>query len=552
MSIQELLRDADKNYNPEICLLGGEFNGPGYHTNIPNGTWTHSTRGSINYAVQLLKSGETELEKRAFDIIGKVVSLQETNPYSPNYGIWSWLYEEPLDKMSPPDFNWADFIGAALSHVAIEYHDRLPKELYDKVTAAIGHAAWAIFRRNVQPGYTNIAIMGVVVTAVAGELLGEKRLLEYAGIRLQTFIDYTLDQGGLNEYNSPTYTIVALHEVDRIIQLVKTPDIVANARRLHGIIWKCLAAYYHPGTGQLAGPHSRAYSDLLVPTAVKYIEWATGQTQAGETEPEAFEHVGRAQPCPAEYLERFIKLPAPEIERCDRFIKRKTPEKSFVGTVWMNGEAALGSINYECFWTQRRPLLGYWTDSAGQVAVLRLRMLKDGKDFSAGGLHNAQSGRKILTGIKMFTDRGDYHIHLDKPTDGTYRFNSLVLRYELTARDAALTENENGLYELSAGNWKAAIIAPPGKFNGCPVVWRSGRVDNTVYVEAVMYEGAAADLTLDESVCTEMAMVLELLGRDDLANPEFPVMTRDYDDVNVTWNGLSVKYNPCAEPYESV
>ena len=37
-------------------------------------------------------------------IIGKVLSLQDTDPSSKTYGIWPWLLEEPLEQMSPPDW----------------------------------------------------------------------------------------------------------------------------------------------------------------------------------------------------------------------------------------------------------------------------------------------------------------------------------------------------------------------------------------------------------------------------------------------------------------
>lgn len=551
MSIQDLLQEADKNYNPEICLLGGEFNGPGYHTRIPNGTWAHSTKASIHYAVQLLNAGDKELVSRALDIVRKIVSLQETNPYNPNYGLWSWLYEEPLDQMSPPDFNWADFIGAALSHVVIEHGDKLPKDLYEATAASIGHAAWSIFRRNMQPHYTNIAIMGVVVTAVAGELLDEDRLLDYARIRLQAFIDYTIEQGGLNEYNSPTYTFVALHEVERIIQLVQDSEIFTDAERLRSMIWKALSDYFHPATGQLAGPHSRAYADTLAKSTINFINWAVDDYKTREFEAETIGQIGRGMPCPAEYTGRFKALPAPELERHDRFIKRENPDKSFTGAVWMNQDAALGSINYECFWTQRRPLLGYWLDGSGEVAVLKLRMLKNGKDFAAGGLHNAQSANKVLTGIKMFTDRGDYHIHLDRPEESCYTLNSLVLRYELTATDAEVVDKGSGLYELSAGDWKAAITALPGVFNGNPVAWRTGKSGNIAYVEAVLYEGAVTQLTVDESVYVNLVQGTELLKVNSIAGNDAPVVLEKDALLHVAWKGLHLKYDPCAGEYDS-
>jgi hypothetical protein len=546
MNLPDFLVEADRNYDSEICLLGAEFHGPGYHSLIPDGAWAHSTRDSIYYALHLLKSNDKELEQRALNIIKTIVSLQDINPYSLTYGIWSWLYEEPLDDMSPPDWNWADFIGAALAHVLKDFGDRLPETLRGEVADSIGHAAWSIFRRNMQPHYTNIAIMGIGVTAVAGEVLQEKRLVDYARIRIKRFYEYTMEQGGLNEYNSPCYTFVALHEFERIIQLVNDSEIVVYAEKLRCYVWKCLAEHYHPATGQLAGPHSRAYSDLLKPATVHYLDWATSSKCRSAYEYDAVGDFETPFPCPAEYVNRFVELPEPEMVRQDTFIKRDDDAKSVCGTTWMNEEAALGSINRECFWTQRRPLIGYWLDDTGKPAVLRLRMLKDGKDFASGGIYNVQSKNKVLTGIKMYTDRGGYHIHLDRPEDGIFKFKSLVLRYELTGAGANVTDD----FELICGNWKAVVKVLPGSFNGVPIQWRTGKVNDCVYLEAVLYEGVETGLLIDEQLQVKLALSVEILRKDEDASIELPVITEEENTLNVVWQNMLLNYGPYSESYD--
>jgi hypothetical protein len=494
----------------------------------------------------LLRTGNNELTRRAFDIIEKILSLQDTNPYSATYGIWSWLYEEPLDQMSPPDWNWADFIGAALGHVLKEFGSQLPNDLRRKTEAGLGHAAWSIFRRNMQPHYTNIAIMGCVVTAVAGEMLNEPRLLDYARIRLNAFNDYTMEQEGLNEYNSPCYTFVALHEFERIIQLVDDPDIVACAEKLRRYVWKCLADHYHPATKQLAGPHSRAYSDLLKQAAQTYLKWAVSGKDFGEFEYEQVEETVIPLPCPDEYVNRFKSLPEMEIIQCDTFIKRDSYPGSVCGTTWMNEQVTLGSINRECFWTQRRPLIGYWLDEAGNPAVLRLRMLKDGKDFSSGGLRNVQDRNKVITGVNFFVDRGDFHIHLDKPEDGIFKMNSLLLRFELTGKGAVI----NNASELKCGNWKAVVKTLPGEFYGKSVQWRSGSHEDCVYLEAVLYEGAETDLLIDESTCIKLALATEILPEYAVASIENPELNEFDGQLKLSSGNMSLTYNHFAENYD--
>jgi hypothetical protein len=197
------LSKQDARYDPAEKMIRRPFSSPGYHTTLKGG-YVHPPRDSLNYAVALLDSGEPARLKRAQDILRKVISLQDQDPKSRTYGIWSWFAEEPLEKMSPPDWNWADFCGTQLLQVAHDHMHRLPDELQRQVKDSIIHAAYSIKRRNVGPGYTNIAVMGTYVTLTSGELFGVDELVEYGRKRLKRFYDYTFEQGSFREYNSPT------------------------------------------------------------------------------------------------------------------------------------------------------------------------------------------------------------------------------------------------------------------------------------------------------------------------------------------------------------
>ena len=212
----------------------------------------------------------------------------------------------------------------------------------------------------------------------------------------------------------------------------------------------------------------------------------------------------------------------------------------------MNEEVTLGCINRECFWTQRRPLIGYWLDEAGNPAVLRLRMLKDGKDFSSGGLHNVQEKNKVITGINFFFDRGDFHIHLDKPEDGVFKMNSLLLRFELTGKGAVINDET----ELKCGNWKAVVKTLPGEFNGKSVQWRSGSHEDCVYLEAVLYEGAETDLLIDESTCIKLALATEILPEHATASIETPQVNELDGQLKLSSGNMSLTYNHFAENYD--
>jgi len=556
MDLQQQIEAQEPNFDSGRNLLGNRFHSIGYHSRVPSGTWVHETRTNIYYALALLELGGAERSERAAAVIRNVLSFQVNDPYDPAYGIWPWLCEEPVPMMAPPDWNWADFIGAALCHMLVEHPDRLGAELKAEVGAALERAAWSIFRRNVQPGYTNIAIMGAAVTGCAGELSGNPLLGEYAARRLETFLDYTAEQGGLNEYNSPTYTFVALHETERILQLVKENSrLIAAAGKLHHSLWGELARRFHPATGQLGGPQSRAYTEYLSATTAAFLREATG-VAVPVADPEAGSDVGllafhyegvRHLPCPEEFRARFATLPEPEQQIVQRFVARAKPEMDFTGTTYQTPELTLGSISRECFWTQRRPLLGYWPAARGsRPAMFRMRFLKDDKDFSSAGVRMAQEKNRAVFSLNMLTDRGDWHIGLGRPADGCFTFSKLALRFELAADDAKLFPDGHA---MQSGAFQAVIHGLPGDFDGNPVAWTSGRDADRVWVEAVLYDGPETRRAFDETLRTVVGGGVEILPDGAPASGE-PILREEKDRYRIEWNDLGIDNSVFASSYD--
>jgi hypothetical protein len=281
MGLAEYLQSCEEKYSADLHLLGGPFYGPGYHSRVPDGTYAHDILNSLNYALALLASGEAAHLARAADILRKVLTFQDVDPLSPTYGVWPWLAEEPLAQMAPPDWNWADFGGARLAQVLKDHAAKLPADLLDPVKAGLGHAAWSIFRRNVGPTHTNVVIAGAGVAIAAGELLKRSMLLDYGRRRLHAMVKHTKRHGGFNEYNSPMYTMVALHECERILSLVHDPQARSDAEWLRRAAWQTIAEHFHPRTGQWAGPHSRAYGLRLAPATAEYLSEQTGAEICG-------------------------------------------------------------------------------------------------------------------------------------------------------------------------------------------------------------------------------------------------------------------------------
>ena len=541
-----------ERYNAEHRMLGLSWKGPDYHTRVPQGAWVHPTRESLDYALDMLRSDQ---EERAAAVIRKVLSLQDTDPTSETYGIWPWLLEESLAEMDPPDWNWADFCGARLAQVLVEHAGALPGDLIRATRIGLGHAAASIFRRNVGPAYTNIAVMGAGVTLAAGELLDEPRLSDYGRRRLRKIVEHTEHHGGFNEYNSPTYTVVTLAECERMLQLVRDSSARADAERLRRLAWRTIAGHYHPGTHQWSGPHSRAYSDRLDAGISGFLSERTGVEVRPHPEAglrDRFEGT-TPLPCPSGLVERFRSPPHGETELRSTFIRRDKEGDSTQGTTWMSEDACLGSVSLDNLWDQRHVLLGYWRTEEDPAVVLRLRFLHDGRDFSSACARNAQSGPRILSSIGLLTGMGDAHHQLDRTADGAFDAEDFRVRYELVGKSVAGKKLHDGQFELSAGSYRAVIHTSPGRFGPDELVWEMDRTDGRVCLDGVCYRGPRR--RFDTAVLGDVVIFagLELLEHDQPAAASGPAAREpDGGMMEVSWpvaGGLRILAPTRAQSY---
>lgn len=458
-SLMLALESADQNFDEDVHMIRGSVSGVGYHTTLQSGT-VHHTRSSLQYAAALMASGEDWRIKRAKKIIKKVVSLQDQNPENKTYGIWSWYLEEPLEKMSPPDWNWADFCSVQLLKVWLDYQDHLDDELNALIKDSIIHAAHSIQRRNVGPGYTNIAMMGTYVTVTVGERMNESEIHEYGKERLRRVHKFTMDNGSFQEYNSSTYSVVAIAEITRMMMHFQNKEDRALANDMHNLAWKHLATHFHAPTRQLSGPQSRCYSTDLRKreSTLAFLELATGNTGNlldKNPLPLGLDHSMLDISCPDEYRELFFHLDEPR-EVVEVFKKESNPErKDIVGTTYLHPLYTLGSINHGDFWVQRRPILAYW-GTPDKPTYLQVRFLKDGYDFSSAIPITVQNKNRLLSIVTFATDYGDTHISLDKVKDATIKAKDLRLRFEIggdtsTIVNLAKEEKDFPHYKTDAG-----------------------------------------------------------------------------------------------------
>jgi hypothetical protein len=271
------------------------------------------------------------------------------------------IFEEPVQTTPMPRMFGADFPGVVLCHILAEQEHKLSPEIAGKTRHALKHAGYCTFRHNFGVSYSNYAVMGACVCLCGGELLGDKFLLEYGKAKLRDIEANIQHNGGYAEWNSPTYTCVTMAECERIAQLAKDHDARACALRCLRAGWEEIAHYYHPALHQWAGPHSRAYTNHLQPAWIEYMQSRTGLKVVNH--PSSKPH-NKGQPpwmcvkpqaCPEEFLPRLKALPKAEYTaRRQLYRSYVKEEEDFYSTTWFAEDAALGSVNLEDLWFQRR------------------------------------------------------------------------------------------------------------------------------------------------------------------------------------------------------
>jgi hypothetical protein len=540
--LNEALASKHKQYDPKERMLRHKFSSPGYHTTLKGGM-VHGTRATLNYAVACLDTGDEELLKRAEDILLKMVSLQDQNPKSKTYGIWSWFLEEPLEKMSPPDWNWADFCGVQLLQVALYHRARIQPKVMAKVDESIRHAAHSIQRRNVGPGYTNIALMGTYVTMVTAELYGMEDLHAYAMARLERFHAYTQAQGAFTEYNSPTYTMVALEELGRMRLHFRDAGARKRVEELYHFAWYEIARHFHTPSRQWAGPHSRAYRSLIGDHQWSVIDEGTGgQTRFAQRPRPRLDEARLPLPCPGDLIPYFTepKLPRSEVET---FVKANGKSPAVIGTTYLHPAFALGSINRGQMWNQRRGLLAHWGTPEKPV-YLQVRLLHDDYDFSAGQLFAVQKEGRAIAGINLAVDTGDRHISLDRIRNATIKASDIRLRFEFGgATDGLQIAKPKNLAEpIRVAHSKVHISfgVPYAKWSAAAGRWECGSEKGRVFADVVLFHADTPQtIKLDRLSAAVMGFWVSFSTKPEKSDRGAKVTERD-DRLFLAWDDLKL------------
>ena len=546
--LTRLLNYYDRHYDSAEQMLKVPFHTTGYHSQVTNGTEVHPTRESLYYAVGLFQRGRTEDVAVANRILRKVLRLQETDLECQFYGVWPWLLEEPLEEMSSVDLNWADFCGSAIAQILVHHQDQVAdKQLIRQLEESLKRSAVAIRNRNVNAGYSNVAVLGGGVCAIAGEILEDPELLEYGRNRLKKVVLLTEQLQGFSEYNSPTYGKVVIGECERILQLSSDQQVRESAEAIRYAAWRIFAESFHLGTQQWAGPHSRLSQRRLTDNLVMFVNHRTGleiqpHPRAILERPRGY---GIVTPiaCPETLLQKLRELAENTHVLKRTFQFDRNGEPTIYGTTWKTSDACLGSVNQASFWTQRNPICGYWRTKDDPAVAFRAQFLHDGKDFASFGVRAVQQENRILFAVHSLQNRGDWHRTLDRPADGRFTATDFRLRLELDGKNVNVEQRAEGSFALTADGQEIVVFPADCTFRGKPVKWKWSKRKNGVNLEAICYCGEERVFDLTEVVKMRLAAAIKLQETDksdQAVDSEAPIFKSTPSRDEVSWRGLKV------------
>lgn len=150
---------------------------------------------------------------------------------------------------------WTSAVASILTH----HHDRLECGLRDRLATALAKGLPGEMGQACRGYNDNYPAMAACSTVLGGQYVGDAKAVEAGRETLRSFARLHARRGVLSEHTSPTYSPITLTCLAEIAEHAQDAECRALARDAEQRVWLDLFAHFHPGTGILAGPYSRAY-----------------------------------------------------------------------------------------------------------------------------------------------------------------------------------------------------------------------------------------------------------------------------------------------------
>ena len=225
----------------------------------------YMVRESSWYALGLLLRDAPSDRQRAADIIDVVLKQQFLTPGVRWYGTYRRTPEEPdPTKISGPfrgyDPNWRVFIGTTFAIILIEYPDRIPPELAQRMYAAIDRSIdGEITEKRLVPSYSNIALMYGFLWDFAAQHDNRADWKTQSAAWNESVYKLFKQYDAFFEYNSPTYYGVDLYGLALWRDYGSSARMKTIGSEMEATLWRDIADFYQPELRNISGPYDRSY-----------------------------------------------------------------------------------------------------------------------------------------------------------------------------------------------------------------------------------------------------------------------------------------------------
>ena len=480
--IQKKLESLHQMFDEQAGMIAEHKTdmGAGYHTRRTG--IVHGTNISAEYAAAVICIGDQRYFGRVNQVFSALAALQDTAPDSPTFGLWPYYMEEDLGQMLAPDYNFSDFIGKHFIYALTEGKEALHPKTQAIMRTALQNAMECSVRRNVSPDYSNISMMSCMTIISAGELLGDVRLFHIGKERLKKAYAYNLFCGAFSEYNSSTYTPLAIAELTRMLMYFQDAECRQMAQELHDMAWENISLYYNSYTGEISPPQKRAYRDLDDGQLQSLIYFATDGKHGMLRNPENLLLSFLTLPfhCPEKFFPNFTMTEPRWLDKTyykrnhirtpdeDTVIVRNIDSPDLKAYTYMTQDYSAGAFDKTDLWNQRRTSMVTWgTPEAPRC--LRLRCINGNYDYCSGVARTEMRRNIMLTHVGFVSDHGDFHYILDKKKDGTITTDRISFRFELNGATENVKISRSGdSFLLQDGEMQIHLSVYKWVFDGKP------------------------------------------------------------------------------------
>jgi hypothetical protein len=258
--LNQSLELEDKYWNDKIGLIQYPSAQP-----APSHDEAFMVRESSWYALGLLLRDAPGDRERAARALDAVLREQYNTPNVRWYGTFRRSPEEPSPHYTSKawksyDPNWREFIGSTFAVILMEYPDRIPQRLGERMNAAIDCAVEGEMKDGrLKTSYSNIALMYGFLLDFAAQREHRADWQKRADKWTTRVYRLFKQNDAFSEYNSPTYYGVDLYGLALWRSYGSTAKMRAMGSEMEIKLWREIAASYQPSLHNISGPFDRSY-----------------------------------------------------------------------------------------------------------------------------------------------------------------------------------------------------------------------------------------------------------------------------------------------------